>query len=376
MKIKELLIRNLNDKNFFYEIQKLKSPAYIYNLGITETLITSIKNEIKERNNIKLYFAVKANSNIEVLKFLKSRVDGFDVASMSEVQLLDSLSIDNYNINGPGFTFEDIQNIYLRGKYLDFNSFSQLQSVIKLDINENIGIRVNIPYFENNTFKESRFGIDIFDENFIDFMKKNHLLIRNLHFHNGKKDEGFFNILRNILLKIDTSLISKECSINLGGGIERYIITDSLKDLLNEIDKLNAICSDRGINTTFILEPGNALVNLSGYMLSTVISSDYNKNNEKLQIVLDSSAYNLHTWYKPRIVSSTSKKTKKMNIDIFGLTCYEDDAFFNNINFNELVIGDKLILNPVGAYSSSNHRNLHNIPFPAEYSYYKNKIWK
>ncbi|MGL5641515.1 MAG: hypothetical protein ACRDDM_04560, partial [Paraclostridium sp.] len=76
-RIKDLLRNTLTDKNFFNTIQKLESPVYIYNLEVIDIIINLIKTEIQKRNNIKLYFAVKANNNPEILTFMKTRIDGF-----------------------------------------------------------------------------------------------------------------------------------------------------------------------------------------------------------------------------------------------------------------------------------------------------------
>ncbi|MGL5717522.1 MAG: hypothetical protein ACRCXT_08915 [Paraclostridium sp.] len=375
-KLKNLLFDRLTDSNFFKTIKNLESPSYIYNLEIIDVIINLIKEILNKNNNIKLYFAVKANRNPEILNFMKTRIDGFDVASIHEVELLESLSISNYNINGPAFTYKNINEFYKKGKILDFNSLSQLESSLDIISNKKIGIRVNIPYIEDDLVKESRFGMDILDKKVLKFIRNNNLKITNLHFHSGKKNKVFFDELKDILNNIDLSILDKNLCLNLGGGIDDSLFTDSMEDLLTEIENLNIICKCKCINPTFILEPGSALVNLCGYMISSVLSSDYNYKNENLRVVLDTSAYNLHPWYKPRIITSTNNDSNNINTDIFGLTCYEEDVFFRNLLFRKLEIGDRLILNPVGAYSSSNYSNLHGIPFPNEYFYYKNEIWK
>ena len=376
MKIKEVLSKNLIDNGFLKTIGGLDTPCYIYNLNIIEDIIHKIRLSLKDIDNIKLHFAVKANRNIEILKFINDKVDGFDVATIYEAQILNNMGINNYTLNGPGFTSKDIKSIYEENKYLDFNSFSQLKSEISIIKNKIIGLRINIAYYENNKEECSRFGVDILEKKIIDFLKENEIKVKSLHFHGGEKNWKFFAHIRKILSNIDTSLLCNECYINLGGGIEKYVMKDTLEDLSYEIKEINSICKKRGIKNIFIIEPGSALVNLSGYMISKVISSDYIEKRNKFNIVIDSSAYNLHLWYKPKILTCIAKGQRNVNMDIYGITCYENDVFFKDINLKGLDIGDKIILYPVGAYSSSNHINLHNIPFPEEYFYYNKKLWK
>lgn len=376
IKFKEFIKDVMLDEQFFREIYKLKSPAYIYNFQIIESIIDFINIEKEKRKYIKLYFAVKANNNIELLTFMKSKVDGFDVASIEELNIINSLSITDYNINGPSFSVDIIEELYINNKNIDFNSISHIEYLMDKIQGNNIGVRVNLPYINDIELEDSRFGINLEDDEFLLLLKSNNILINNLHFHNGKKNKIFFNQMEKILKNIDYSIIDKKCSINLGGGIEEYITTDKLQILFESIDELYEICLSNGIDPIFIIEPGMALVHLSGYMLTSVLSSDLNTKNNELNIVLNSSAHNLHTWIKPTIVTTTSKKTNKLDTNIYGNTCYEKDIFFNKVNIKELNIGDRLILSPVGAYSRSNYNNLHLIPFPDEYYYYKSCLWK
>lgn len=66
-------------------VDKNETPSLIYNLNNIERSISSFRKEIKNTENIFLYFAVKANNNKEILKFLSERVDGFDVEILSNV---------------------------------------------------------------------------------------------------------------------------------------------------------------------------------------------------------------------------------------------------------------------------------------------------
>lgn len=369
MSIKSILIDSLIDTNFFTEITKLESPCYIYHLGIMDRVIKEIRLKIKSIDNIFLYYAVKANFNSEVLCFLKERVDGFDVASTHESALLDALSIHNYTFNGPGFTLEDIKDIYQKNKSLDFNSLSQSRLSLDVISQKDFGIQVSIPYLEKNRMCESRFGINVFDREFIDFIKKHGLRIKRLHFHNGEKDSRFYEIIKDVLSGIDTSLLSDECFINLGGGIEQYLMTDSMNQLADQINGLNQLCRSRLMNCKFILEPGSALINMAGYMLSTIISTDYVKRIEKWRVVLDSSAHNLHVWYKPRILTATCRDKTYVKMDIGGSTCYENDIFFRNENYSKTVLSNTKRF--VEGIRKKNNRLFSKIIYPCteDYSY-------
>ena len=64
---------------------KNDTPCYVYDLGEIKNNVNNITNYMP--NNFSLYYAIKANPNKEVLKFIKSlnRVSGFEIASAGEL---------------------------------------------------------------------------------------------------------------------------------------------------------------------------------------------------------------------------------------------------------------------------------------------------
>ncbi|MGV3467372.1 MAG: hypothetical protein ACO1OT_19045 [Heyndrickxia sp.] len=368
------ILNTIIDKEFIYKLNNIETPSYIYNLNITEEIIKQINNYIKDTSYIQLYYAVKANYNYEILEFLSKRVSGFDVASHHELSIIKKLNFDNISITGPGFDVDDIKLFLSENLPYDFNSLSQLYDCKEIVQNKKIGVRINIPYNnEKGEMIPSRFGINI-DQEFIKFITDNNITISRLHFHNGEKNESFFELVKEkIKLLLNRGVLNELETINLGGGLMSILLDMRFKEFIDGIKNLKSkLFGNKNIN--FIIEPGNALVNISGFLVTKVINIEKDNSKNTQEIILNTSSYNLNHWFNPVVFSTTSKSTNKKHSNLYGITCYEYDYFAKGIEIKSLKKGDKVTFYPVGAYSKSNHTSLHGLPFPNEYYYHNQKF--
>lgn len=357
----------LTTDNWQDYISKLQTPAYVYNMDILEYVIDQIKKSSRSKDNLKLYYAIKANSNIEILEYLYPFIDGVDVASIHEYEIVSELFKDKrISVTGPRLNAHEIEYIYDCNGIVDFNSISQLNNCKSFILNKNIGLRIKLPYTYNNQVMGSRFGTNL-DDNKFNLLSELNVKLTRLHFHNGEKDQNFFKYLALQLNKLEENNILNEITeINLGGGLVNIISNNKMSWFLNELQIIEErYFPNQCVN--FILEPGRGLVQLCGILITKVISADRDKHGNN--VIVDTSAYNLHHWFKPKLLTHTSKNKNKIRTNIYGTTCYEGDYFSLNKEVSELKIDDKLLFYPVGAYSKSNHTNLHGFPFPKEYYY-------
>lgn len=359
------------DTHFQDYLSQIGSPAYVYNLDILEYTLNEISKYFK-REGIKIYYALKANQNLEILKKIRNNIDGVDVASIEEYRKVKYMfKGKDISITGPGLKFDEIKEIYKDNNIIDFNTLSQLTNCSSFLYNKEIGLRINMDYtYENQTMK-SRFGISSTDsiKNTIDDLKVS--LVR-IHIHNGKKNNLFFIYFKNLLDNLNAhNLLINIREINLGGGINGLFNEQKTEWFFEELQKIKHYYF-KNQQITFILEPGRGIVENCGFLISKVLTADIDKDTNMLNVVTDTSCYNLFPWFKPKVLSHTSDDCTEINTNIYGMTCYEGDIFIENKKMRTLRIGDRLLFYPVGAYSKSNHSNLHYIPFPKEY-YYTNK---
>jgi diaminopimelate decarboxylase len=88
--------------------EKYGTPFYLYDLGVLRDRIHRVKAEIGEKTE--LFYAVKANSNLEILKAIKDDLDGLDISSIGEMKqaILAGYDPSQMSFAGPGKRVEEL----------------------------------------------------------------------------------------------------------------------------------------------------------------------------------------------------------------------------------------------------------------------------
>ena len=236
------------------------------------------------------------------------------------------------------------------GFNIDVNSLAQLNN---MDSALPVGIR--IAEVEGDK-KISRFGINIFNSESINLIKTK--LVNRIHIHFGEKTLGFINKLESILCVLKSAHILQQLhEINLGGGFMKLAGQGNLEmffSLLFDLYKRYGV--DTNIVAT-IIEPGRGLVSFSGILIADV--EDMDTEDGVQLITLNASCFKIGVWFPPKILTYTHKETSMITTSIFGNTCFEDDVFCKNQEMYKLSSNSSFVLFPVGAYTQSNHTNLH-----------------
>ncbi|MGZ3691411.1 MAG: diaminopimelate decarboxylase family protein, partial [Pseudobdellovibrio sp.] len=137
-------------------VQNYKQPVLVYDLDIIKERIQWIQKWSKLG---KLHFAVKANFNLKILKFIKDAGCGADVVSVGEVKrsLEAGFTMQDIIFSGVGKSKEELtwaieNNIY----QINVESISELKKIIliseKLYKIVNVGLRIN-PEVDAETHK-------------------------------------------------------------------------------------------------------------------------------------------------------------------------------------------------------------------------------
>lgn len=337
------------------------SPCIVYNTEYISEIVNYLKGIMPKPMNFKLLYAMKANPNFDILKKLNDIIDGVDVASDYELDKAKSVfSNEKISINGPYFSIEQVNDFIESGFKVDINSIDYFKGLNK---NKNIGIRVSD--FNDFGIRTSRFGINVFDENIEEYLAD--FSINRIHLHFGIKDNKFIIKLEKILNRLkNLNILDGINEINIGGGFHNLFIENKLEIFFDNLYKM--LCKFNIQNTvTIVIEPGYLIVNYSGFLFSTVISSYIENNVQNLSI--DCSIYKNTLWFKPKILTiltNTNKNDKIFTTNIFGNTCFEEDKYDYDLSYKKINIGDKIIFYPVGAYVKSNHSNLHGDKFIKE----------
>ena len=357
--------------------QKYGTPLYVYNFDTITQKFTALKEVFKARKSL-ICFAVKANSNLSVLKHMAHLGAGCDCVSIGEVKRALVAGIPKYKIifSGVGKRDDEIEEA-LRNDILMLNLESEEEMnrvemiAEKLGVVARISIRVNPnidpkthPYISTG-LHENKFGVDIESAKRMYIHAKNSASLDpvGIHFHIGSQitdvnpfkeaAEVLANLVRNLkALKIDIKFF------DVGGGIGIQYKEEETVALYEYAQSIFAALG--GLDVTLVCEPGRYLVGDCGYFLTKVL---YEKHNGYKRVVIVDGAMNdlvrpsLYQAYHAIEVEGKEDVEKSVCV-VVGPVCESGDFLAKNIELPALAHDDVLIVKSAGAYGftmSSNY---------------------
>ena len=377
--------------NFFVEkvnskilAKKFSTPLYCYSYKRLNNNINNFKLNFNKLDPL-ICFAIKSNSNLNIIKEIKKLGLGADVVSKGELLQAIKAGINPSKIvfSGVGKTYSEIE-FAVDNKILLINSESksEVMTINKIAKSKkkivDIGIRLN-PNTDAKTLnkistgkKGDKFGVN--EKTFIELVKyikkTKYINLRCLSVHIGS--QIFENKPYERMLKVIDRIISKNKLkfdfIDLGGGMGISYKNDNKKFNYKSYQK--SIIKFLGkYNSKIIFEPGRSIVGNTGILISKII---YIKENQsKNFIILDAGMNDL---MRPALYGAEHRiipvnKTKKISnktYEFVGPICESTDKFLSIKKFQKLKEGDLIIICDVGAYGSSLSSNYNLRAKPAE----------
>ena len=377
--------------NFFVEkvsskklAKKFDTPLYCYSY---EKLKQNIDNFILNFKKLSplICFAIKSNSNLNIIREIKKLGLGADVVSKGELLQAIKAGINPKKIvfSGVGKTYSELK-IAIDKKILLINSESKSEviEIDKIAKSKNkivdIGIRLN-PNTDAKTLnkistgkKGDKFGVN--EKTFIELVnyikKSKNINLRCLSVHIGS--QIFENKPYERMLKVIDRIISKINFkfdfIDLGGGMGISYNNDNKKFNYKSYQK--SIIKYLGkYNSKIIFEPGRSIVANTGILISRII---YIKENQsKHFVILDTGMNDLMRpalyGAKHRIIPlNKTNKISNKTYEFVGPICESTDKFLTIKKFQKLKEKDFIIICDVGAYGSSLSSNYNLRSKPAE----------
>ena len=365
-------------------VKKFDTPLYCYSYEKIKKNIYNFKSNFKSFSPL-ICFAVKANSNLKILKEIKKFGIGADVVSKGELMKALKAGINPKKIvfSGVGKTSSEL-NYAIEKKILLINSESknevfEIEKIAKSKKKiVDLGIRLN-PNTDAKTLKqistgkkENKFGVD--QKTFIELVnyikKSKYINLKCLSVHIGSQIENHkpYEKMLKVILKLIKKIKYQFEFIDLGGGMG-IPYQDHNKKL--DYKKYNLAINQflKKYKSKIIFEPGRSIIGNAGILVTKVIY--IKKTNSKIFVILDAAMNDLirPALYgaKHRIIPVNKLKTKKNKIyEFVGPICESTDKFLTVNNFQKLNEKDLVIICDVGAYGSSLSSNYNVRPKPAE----------
>ncbi|MDD2449239.1 MAG: diaminopimelate decarboxylase [Sulfurimonas sp.] len=355
--------------NFEQLAKKYKTPLYVYNLDNMSQRYEELKEAFKGRKSI-LAYAVKANSNLSVVKHFGDLGSGADCVSIGEVRRALLAGIPHYKVifSGVGKSDDEIHEAILSDiLYINVESEAELLRVeqiakelgkisrISVRVNPNIDPKTH-PYISTG-LHDNKFGVDINSAKRMYILAKNSASLDpvGIHFHIGSQLTHLEPIYESAVIVADMVRSLEAIDIELkffdiGGGLG---VTYDAEVTIKPYDYAQAILGAiKGLDLTIICEPGRFLTANAGYFLTKVL---YEKQNGDKKFVVVDGAMNdllrpsLYNAYH-KIEALVDDKSKTKVVDIVGPVCESGDFFAKNYELPEVKRNDLLVIHSAGAY--------------------------
>ena len=351
--------------------KKYGTPTYCYSYARLKKNINNFQKNFRSFSPL-ICFAVKSNTNVNLIREIKKFGLGADVVSKGELMMALKAGVSPKKIvfSGVGKTSEEI-NFAVEKKILLINAESEseireIDRVAKIKKRKvKIGIRLN-PNTDAKTLsqistgkKENKFGVN--EKTFfklVNFCKSSkNIDLKCLSVHIGsqildyKPYEKMLKVVDRIIHKIN----HKFEFIDLGGGMG---ISYKYEDKKLNYSKYSEIIKKflKKHKSKIIFEPGRSIIGDTGILISKII---YIKKNESKNFIILDAAMNdlmrpaLYGAHHKILPSTKSKKKSNKTYEFVGPICESTDKFNTLKNFQELEEKDLIAICDVGAYGMS-----------------------
>ncbi|MFH1644394.1 MAG: hypothetical protein ABIA74_04435, partial [bacterium] len=290
----------------------------------------------------------------------------FEIVSSYEWELIKKFKPSELVFNGPGKSIDAVKDILNSVKILYFNidndtDFDILQTIKKEGLLSKIRVGLRL-YFDKPGIW-NRFGYNISDEKLSEKLDLliNTLRLDGIHFHFSTNNFSLHNyeFLLNNVKNIFSRIKHKITFVNIGGGLpaanEFIFENDIYKNLPLLIKNIFP-------KIKIISEAGRNIVSDAVDIEANIISIKKKLDNQ-FDVSVDTNIMHFQCYFEKKfwiefISNQKKNKDKLIRINIFGNSCMQIDQIYENLIINQIpMVGDKIIIHNVGAYSFSQASN-------------------
>jgi diaminopimelate decarboxylase len=358
------------------------APIYVYDAQKIESQYHRLTNAFSKVEKLQINYAVKALSNISILKLFKKLDSGLDTVSIQEVKLglHAGFSPEKIIYTPNGVSLQEIEEAASLGVQINIDNLSILEQFGAKHPNIPVCIRINPHVMAGGNSNisvghiDSKFGISIHQlPHILRIVENTAMHINGIHMHTGSDILDIEVFLYAAEILFDTAKHFKTLDfIDFGSGFKvpykKGDIETDVEELGKKLTKrFLAFEKEYGRELTLMFEPGKFLVSEAGYFLakvnvvkqttSTVFAGIDTGFNHLIRPMLYGSEHYIENISHP--------KGKERFYSVVGYIC-ETDTFGTNRRISEIKEGDILSFRNAGAYCFSMSSNYNSRFKPAE----------
>ena len=380
----------MNNKVLLEAADKFGTPLYIYDSNMIKSQYNRLKQSFKDVKNLQINYAVKALSNISILKYMINLGSGIDAVSIQEVKLALKAGVNPKKIlyTPNGVSIEEIKEVSELGVNINIDNLEVLEQFGNLNPDIPVCIRINPHIMAGGNSKisvghiDSKFGISIHQTpHILRIVENTKININGVHMHTGSDilDVEVFLNAAEILFEIAKKFKNLEF-IDFGSGFKVPYYPGDSETNIEELgvkltERFNLFCHEYGKELKLIFEPGKFLVSQAGKFLCRVNSIKQTTSTVFAQV--DTGFNHL---IRPMMYGSNHHIENISNVgdieryySVVGYIC-ETDTFATNKKISSISPGDILSFSNAGAYCFSMSSNYNSRFKPAEAFYIDDKV--
>ncbi|MDT8415766.1 MAG: diaminopimelate decarboxylase [Flavobacteriaceae bacterium] len=365
------------------------NPLYVYDSKKINTQYNRLTNAFKGVKNLRINYAVKALSNISVLKLFNTLGSGLDTVSIQEVQLgIYAGFLPEKIIYTPnGVSLEEIEQVAALGVQINIDNLSVLEQFGARHPKVPVCIRINPHVMAGGNSKisvghiDSKFGISIHQmPHLLRIIENTKMNINGIHMHTGSDilDIEVFLYASEILFEAAKNFKNLEF-IDFGSGFKVPYKDGDIETNVEELGekltaRFNSFCQEYGKELVLAFEPGKFLVSQAGYFLAKVNVVKQTTSTVFAQIESGFNHLIRPMFYNAqhRIENLSNPEGRDRFYSVVGYIC-ETDTFASNRRIAEIKEGDILCFYNAGAYCFTMASNYNSRYRPAEVLWHNNQ---
>jgi ornithine decarboxylase len=316
----------------------------------------------KHIRNAEVYYAVKANPDVETLKLINNLGIGFEIASEGEMSVLESIGVtsDRMITSNPIKSFRFLRMAAESGvDYFSYDSEAEVHKMREYTPGANVYVRLTVPNEGSEWPLSKKFGVEVEEaEELLLLAKKKGLNPVGITFHVGSQCTNMYNWNSALDKAKDLWDRAEKAGIrlsllNIGGGYPIRYTKDVVGISAIEKNINKAICDKFPKRTRILIEPGRSVVGDAGIFVTKVIGKTSRGDEEWLSI--DVGVFNglmeSVGGIKYSYIVEGSKEIKKWTLA--GPSCDSFDVIEKNIQLPEPAVGNYVLILSSGAYTIS-----------------------
>jgi diaminopimelate decarboxylase len=362
--------------------QEYGAPLYVYDAAVIKNQYNRLLKAFKNVKKVKLNYACKANTNLNILKYFKRLDSGLDTVSIQEVRLglLAGFKPREIIYTPNGVSLEEIKQAVDLGVRINRDNLSVLETFGHEIKNYPVCIRINPHILAGGNTKistghiDSKFGISIYQlPHILRVVNNTGIKVEGVHMHTGSDILDVEVFLQGAEILFNAAKDFQDLDyLDFGSGFKVPYKEGDYETDINYLGKklgerFNEFQKEYHKELTLMFEPGKFLVSQSGFFLASVnvikqtTSTVFAEIDSGFNHLIRPMFYNAYH----NIINISNPGGRQRFYTVVGYIC-ETDTFGSNRKINEVRESDILCFENAGAYCFSMSSNYNSRLKPAE----------